>query len=210
LPEEDEPPDEAELPDCVPLLDFVPEDFPLDPLDVAPEPEPLEDPVPDELLLPVLEEPVLPEPVLPELVLLAVCVDPGSVAAMAPVAITLATPTPAVTTDSRFIPRRLRADGGSDRPPGSLDIGGSLRRIPVLAALCLIQRFGSSKNSLRCCGHHLHRHSDRPGGPALAGRFEELSPVLTMRQQAEGNLLRSSELLLKAVATAGGHPARRR
>jgi hypothetical protein len=117
-PAEDEPPGEDELPGEVELpdeelLDRVPEELPLDPPDVVPELE-----LPD--------EPVL---VVPD-----VWAEPGSVAAMAPVASTLATPTPAVTTDSRLIPRRLSTDGGSDRPPGSLDIAGSLRRNPVLTA----------------------------------------------------------------------------
>jgi hypothetical protein len=55
----------------------------------------------------------------------AACVEPGSVTATAPAATTLATPTPAVTADSRFMPRRRSADGGTGRPPGLLDIGGS-------------------------------------------------------------------------------------
>jgi hypothetical protein len=94
---------------CAPL-----DEFPAGPLDTDPGLAPLdelvpEDPVPGELVL------VLPE----------VWAEPGSVAAMAPVASALATPTPAVTTDSRRLPRRLSTDGGSARPPGSLDIGGS-------------------------------------------------------------------------------------
>jgi hypothetical protein len=47
------------------------------------------------------------------------------VAAIAPAATTPATPTPAVTADSRFMPRRLSADGGSGRSPGLLGIGRS-------------------------------------------------------------------------------------
>jgi hypothetical protein len=53
------------------------------------------------------------------------CVDPGSVAATAPAAMTLAAPTPTVTADSRFMPRRLSADGGTDRPRWLLGIGSS-------------------------------------------------------------------------------------
>ncbi|HEY2575598.1 MAG TPA: hypothetical protein VGI74_04760 [Streptosporangiaceae bacterium] len=119
-----------------------------------PELAPLEDPELAPLEDPALDEPVPADPVL---VLVAVRAEPGSAAAMAPVASTPATPTLAVTTDSRLIPRRLSADGGNDRPPGSLDIGGSL-----------------------------------PGNSVLA------APIPTMRQQAEGNLLHGSELLLKA------------
>jgi hypothetical protein len=69
----------------------------------------------------VPDDPVLAEPVpdvalelepLPVDVLVS-WLEPGSVAATAPVASTLATPTPAVTTASRFIPRRRSAVGGT-------------------------------------------------------------------------------------------------
>jgi hypothetical protein len=52
-------------------------------------------------------------------------VEPGSVTATAPAAMTPATPTPAVTAEIRFMPRRLSADGGTGRPPGLLGIGSS-------------------------------------------------------------------------------------
>jgi hypothetical protein len=103
---------------------------PGDPEDAEPPPS---DPVPEDAdpgeLLPddppeVLSEPLLAEAPLPDDVL--PCVEAGSVAAMAPVASTLATPTPAVTTDSRFMPRCRSAAGGAGRPPGLLGIGHPL------------------------------------------------------------------------------------
>jgi hypothetical protein len=81
-----------------------------------PDPDPvLEDPEPDLAAEPV---PPAPDPAEP-------WVEPGRVAAIAPVASTPATPTPAVTADSRFRPRRLSADGGTRGSPGSLGIGDS-------------------------------------------------------------------------------------
>jgi hypothetical protein len=104
--EDDDDDEDDELP--VPVLE-VPAELLPDELD--PEPE-----LPDELDV----EPEL-APFFAALVpLVALAADawaePGSVAAMAPVASTLATPTPAVTADSRLIPRRRSAGGGSGRP----------------------------------------------------------------------------------------------
>jgi hypothetical protein len=92
------------------------------------EPLPLEPVLVEPLLVePLLVEPLLLEPVLAEpvevLVVLESWVEPGSVAAMAPVAITLATPTPAVTAASRLIPRRRASAGGSARSAVLLGIG---------------------------------------------------------------------------------------
>ncbi len=110
-----------------PLLDDpVPEDPLLDePVLEDPVPEDAEpdEPVPDDREPLLAEEPLLDVP-LPVDVLL--CVEPGSVAAMAPVASTLATPTPAVTADSRFMPRCRSAAGGAGRPVGLLGIGHPL------------------------------------------------------------------------------------
>jgi len=55
---------------------------------------------------PVLADPVAAVPEFAVLVLALPWVAPGSATAMAPVASTLATPTPAVTADNRFMPRR--------------------------------------------------------------------------------------------------------
>jgi hypothetical protein len=83
----------------------------------------LADELPDDVLAAEPDELAELEPAdaaVPEL-----WVEPGSVAAIAPAATTPATPTPAVTADSRFMPRRLSADGGSGRSPGLLGIGRS-------------------------------------------------------------------------------------
>jgi hypothetical protein len=90
-----------------------------EPLDVLPELVPV-------LVEPLLVEPLLVEPVLVEPVLVLVVeswVELGSVAATAPVAITLATPTPAVTAASRRIPRRRASAGVIARRSVSLGIG---------------------------------------------------------------------------------------
>ncbi|HEY1920880.1 MAG TPA: hypothetical protein VGH27_35370 [Streptosporangiaceae bacterium] len=112
-----------------------------DELDALPELDELPLDVPPELVLPLLVEPLLVEPLLVEpllepvlaepvevepvevLVVLESWVEPGSVAATAPVAMTLATPTPAVTAASRLIPRRRASAGGSVRPSVLLGIG---------------------------------------------------------------------------------------
>jgi hypothetical protein len=75
------------------------------------------------LVEPLLVEPLLVEPVLVEVLVVESWVEPGSVAATAPVAITLATPTPAVTAASRLIPRRRASAGATARPSVSLGIG---------------------------------------------------------------------------------------
>jgi hypothetical protein len=84
-----------------------------------------EDPVPED---PVPEDPV-PDPAGdPGLTARPVAepwAEPGSAAATAPVASTLATPTPAVTANSRLRPRRLSIDGGTGGPPELLGIGDS-------------------------------------------------------------------------------------
>jgi hypothetical protein len=111
--------------------DPVPEDpVPEDPVPEDPVPE---DPAPDdpapEDAEPDDPEPLLTDEPLPDVLLpddVPWCVEPGSVAAMAPVASTLATPTPAVTADSRFMPRCRSAAGGAGRPPGLLGIGHPL------------------------------------------------------------------------------------
>ena len=138
-----EPPDWLDpLPDDPELDEPVPEE--LVPEELEPEDPELDEPVPEELEPedPVLEDPVLEDPVLEDPVpeeaepLLDVplpddvlwCAEPGSVAAMAPVASTLATPTPAVTADSRFMPRCRSAAAGAGRPPGLLGIGHPLSR----------------------------------------------------------------------------------
>jgi hypothetical protein len=113
-----------------------------DELDALPELDELPLDALPELVLPLLVEPLLTEPLLLEplltepvplepvradpvevLVVLESWVEPGSVAATAPVAITLATPTPAVTAASRLIPRRRASAGGSARPAVLLGIG---------------------------------------------------------------------------------------
>jgi hypothetical protein len=94
-------------------------------------------------------------------------VEPGSVAATTPVASTLAMPTPTVAADSRFMPRRLSIDGGTGRPPGFLRIGDPFPPGWVCRR-----------------GHRLGRNA-----PATA-------LMTTMRQQVQGYLPRSSELLL--------------
>jgi hypothetical protein len=123
-------------------------DVPDDPADARPEPllaDPLlAEPLPAEV--PLLADPLLAEPLPAEVPL---CVAPGSVAAMAPVASTLATPTPAVTTDSRFMPRRRSAAGDTGRPAGLLGIGHPLSSPPgrvtfVLPELCRRERRVSS------------------------------------------------------------------
>jgi hypothetical protein len=91
-----------------------------------------EDPerLPPELWLPdpdpVPEDPApewAAEPVSPAFAAAEPWVEPGRVAAIAPVASTPATPTPAVTADSRLRPRRRSIDGGTGGPPGLLGIG---------------------------------------------------------------------------------------
>jgi hypothetical protein len=99
-------------------------DEPADPveLDEPVEPEDEAEPLPDGLLLDD-DLPAVPDVALevaPE-----EWVDPGSVAATAPAAMTLAAPTPTVTADSRFMPRCRSADGGTDRPRWLLGIGSS-------------------------------------------------------------------------------------
>ena len=149
---DDPKPEDPVLEDPV-LEDPVPEDpVPEDPVPEDPVPEDTE---PDE---PVPADPpeVLPEPLLadvpwPDDVLL--CVAPGRVAAMAPVASTLATPTPAVTTDSRFMPRCRSAAGSAGRPAGLLGIGHPLssprgRVTFVLPELCRRERRVSSRQVL--------------------------------------------------------------
>lgn len=91
-----------------------PDDEPDEPSDDVPSEPPLEDDlfaVPDEL--------VPPEAAV------ELWVESGSVAATAPAPSRPATPTPAVTADSRFMPRRLTVDGGTGRPRGLLGIGDS-------------------------------------------------------------------------------------
>jgi hypothetical protein len=110
-----------------------------------------DEPVPDDAGPLLADEPLLPDEPLPDGVLL--CVEPGSVAATAPVASTLATPTPAVTTDSRFKPRRRSAAGDSGWPPGLLGIGHPLswprgRIAFVLPELCRRERRTSSRQVL--------------------------------------------------------------
>jgi hypothetical protein len=100
------------------------------------DPELPADPLLDE---PVLDEAFEPEPPLADVDVLVSWPEPGSVAAMAPVASTLATPTPAVTTDSRFRPRRRSAAGDSGWPPGLLDIG-TLRLPPAVVLATLLAR----------------------------------------------------------------------
>jgi hypothetical protein len=102
-----------------------PEEVPDEPEERAAEPEDDAERLPPGLLsrddpLAVPEEAREPEP--PTVAVVA-CAEPGSVAATAPAARTLATPTPAVTADSRFMPRRLSAGGGTVWPPGLLGIG---------------------------------------------------------------------------------------
>jgi hypothetical protein len=91
------------------LEDPAPEPWPPDPDRV------LEDPAPELAAEPVLPVPAVAEP----------WAEPGRAAAIAPVASTLATPTPAVTADSRLRPRRLSTDGGTGGSPGLLGIGDS-------------------------------------------------------------------------------------
>jgi len=91
--------------------------------------------VPDDPVLAVPDAPdvacelVAPELVAPAVlaapVVAALWAEPGSAAAMAPVASTLATPAPAVTTESRFMPRRRSAPGETGRPRGSMGISDS-------------------------------------------------------------------------------------
>jgi hypothetical protein len=111
--EEEEPerlPPELCPPDPAPAL----EDPPPEPW--LPDPDPvLEDRAPEFAAEPVPPAPAAAEP----------WAGPGRAAAIAPVASTLATPTPAVTADSRFRPRRLTIDGGTGGPPGLLGIGDS-------------------------------------------------------------------------------------
>jgi hypothetical protein len=91
------------------LEDPAPEPWPPDPDRV------LEDPAPELAAESVLPVPAVAEP----------WAEPGRAAAIAPVASTLATPTPAVTADSRLRPRRLSTDGGTGGSPGLLGIGDS-------------------------------------------------------------------------------------
>ncbi len=65
------------------------------------------------------------EPVPPDPAAAKWCAGPGSAAAIAPVASTLATPTPAVVADSRLSPRRRSIDAAAGWPPGLLGIGAS-------------------------------------------------------------------------------------
>jgi hypothetical protein len=145
-------PDDAELDEPVPEEDEPDELVPDDPVPDEPVPEDAE---PDELV------PDEPEPLLADEPLLDVlppddvlwCVDPGSVAAMAPVASTLATPTPAVTADSRFMPRCRSAAGGTGRPAGLLGIAHPLlppcgRIMCVLQELCRHERRATSRQVL--------------------------------------------------------------
>jgi hypothetical protein len=96
-------------------------------MDAEPLPPELAFPVP----IPVLADPppaVLdapPELAPPDADPAALWAEPGSAAAMAPVARALAMPTPAVTADSRLRPRRLSNDGGTDQSAGLLGIGDS-------------------------------------------------------------------------------------
>jgi hypothetical protein len=109
-------------------------------------------------------------------------VEPGSVAATAPAARTPATPTPAVTADSRFMPRRLSIDGGTGRPSGLLGIGSSFPAGWVAGVA-------------------------PPGGARRLARL-----ITTMRQPVQGYLQRGSELLLNRGALPGrrreGHDRR--
>jgi hypothetical protein len=149
------------------LLDLEPVELELEPLDpVLAEPvlaEPLElEPLELELepleLDPVLVDPVLVEPVLVEVLVVVSWVEPGSVAATAPVAITLARPTPAVTAVSRRIPRRRASAAGETRPSVLLGIGNpspsagsdyddaSANRTPPLACICVTsERWGMTR-----------------------------------------------------------------
>jgi hypothetical protein len=156
-PPDDPVPDDAEPDD--PLLEdpLLEDPVPEDPVPEDPEPEDAEpdEPFPDDPAG-ALPEPLLPEPLLAEVPLpddVPLCVAPGSVAAMAPVASTLATPTPAVTTDSRFMPRRRSAAGDAGRPAGLLGIGHPLssprgRVTFVLPELCRRERRASSRQVL--------------------------------------------------------------
>jgi hypothetical protein len=125
-PEPERLPPELWLPDPDPVPEdpapelWLPDPDPV-PEDPAPElwlPDP--DPVPEDPAPEPTAEPVPPAPVVVE-----PWAEPGSAAATAPVASTLATPTPTVTADSRLRPRRLSIDGVTGGPPGLLGIGDS-------------------------------------------------------------------------------------